>query len=251
MTILKSELDHRKFYISFLSYLYPDSSGDKPGYFREVQMRKLILLILLLVFTAPMEAQQYRLGDHELFFMPTAETMPKDSSYFAVHELFVLNYTYAVTGRTHVSALMVFPITTDAIRTFSIGVKQNYFRSQYFQGAVFGTFIFESDTYSIGNVFSFGNDNIDGHIGIGIVNKLSDSSTSNVIISMAGIKARVSEKISIIAECDYFEDTDGLIAIGIRFTGKSIFFDFAGFRSIKDAPDRLLFYPFVKASYMF
>ena len=119
-------------------------------------MRYLIWLILTSAILTFASGQNYRNGDHELLIMPTAYTMPQGSSYFTDYELFFLNYTYAPTKSTHIGAFMLFPVVSEAFETITVGVKQNYYSSEKFAGAVFGSYTFKSGFASVGNVFSLG-----------------------------------------------------------------------------------------------
>jgi hypothetical protein len=214
-----------------------------------MKSKKLLFLVFFSLLSNA-GAQNYNVGDHELLFMPTAATMPKDSSYIASYELILLNYTYAVTGRTHISALMMFPITVDAFETFSIGIKQNYYRSEIFQGAVFGSFTFKGKTYSIGNVFSFGKEKFNAHIGLGYFNT-EENNLGNTVY-MIGVKGKISRKISLIAELEGSDKgSSNLISFGVRFTGETLFFDLGGFRPTSGYSGDLIMFPFVKGSFLF
>jgi len=64
-------------------------------------MKKIIFFAVILLLTNGLFGREYQVGDHELFAMPTAYTMPAGNTYFTDYELVFLNFTFAPTNRTH------------------------------------------------------------------------------------------------------------------------------------------------------
>ena len=89
-------------------------------------MRKFFVILALLP-THNNFAQQYRPGDQELFFMPTAYTMPEGQAYFADYEVFLLNIMYAPTNSTHLGLTTLFPVSKDFLETVTVSAKQRFF----------------------------------------------------------------------------------------------------------------------------
>jgi hypothetical protein len=195
---------------------------------------------------------RYIPGDHELMLMPTAYTMEEGSSYFANYELFLLNFVFAPSSSTHIGAFFFFPVTVTFLETFTVGAKQNYFKSDKFQGAVFGTFTLKEQLYSIGNVFSIGDKNIGSlHAGFGY----AGAKNENTFLILLGGRYDFSPKISGIVEytnTKEFLDQEfkGLITFGIRFRGQSSSWELGGIRPLTDT-GKFLFFPLLKGSFYF
>jgi len=158
-----------------------------------MRIRKIILLFLFLhtVFLG----QNIEKGSHALFFMPTAYTIESGTAYFTLYELIYMNLVYAPTGRTHVGLFMVvpFPLTNTYSNTFTMGIKQNWLRTSYFEGALFATYTFENAQTFISNVFSFGNQRINFHGSYGFVSRF-DVDKSWESIYMVGAKLKILDK---------------------------------------------------------
>lgn len=211
------------------------------------------IAILLLIITTQIFSQSYSPGDHEVLVMPTAYTMPAGSAYFSDYELFVLTFGYAPTSSTHISAGILFPVTTEFYRTFTIGVKQNYFESGHFSGAAFGTASLEQGGYMIGNVFSIGG--IDRNFNIGLAyNSEYEGPGYSRFIYMLGSKFDISQTVSLLAEFESSNDkfnfdlTGGIVSLGVRFRDDNITWEIAGFRVINASSESMIFLPFVKVS---
>ncbi len=187
-----------------------------------------------------------RPGSHELFFMPTAYTMPKGNSYFEDYELFFLNFTTAITNTTHIGAFTVFPITVEFLESITLGVKQNVYASDTFGAAVFGSYTPKASFGSLGGVVSIGTDASSGHIGYTAI--VGDNDASGNIL-MAGYAHRVSSVTKIIVEYENsvsaFDDFSGILTFGARFAGKRIAWDIAAVRPLAYT-GTLLFLPYLK-----
>ena len=214
------------------------------------------LLILCTVCCVPLTAaaqgsdslgvESVHPGGHELFFMPTAYTMPKGNTYFEDYELFFLNITTAITNTTHIGAFTVFPITTDVLQSVALGVKQNVYSSESFGAAVFGSYTPKASFGSLGGVVSIGSDASSGHIGYTAIVGADDAS-GNVL--MAGYAQRVSSVTKLIVEYENsitaFSDFSGILTFGARFAGKRIAWDIAAVRPLASTGS-LLFLPYLK-----
>ncbi len=215
-------------------------------------MKKVSLLFfILLTISTTVVAQAYQVGDHELFLMPTAETMPKGSSYVAIYELILMNYTYALTPGTHIGVFSIFPVTTHFLETVTLSVKQRYLQTESFKSAAWFALMPKSSLFIIGNVFSFGRQKTNFHLGIGAI---TDLKTSNhwELVFMGGLRHHLSRKVSLLAEYTNFstlidEDFYGFISIGVRFHLKNLALDFGGVRPLQESGD-LLFLPILKAT---
>jgi hypothetical protein len=215
-----------------------------------VSMKRIGLIFLILIFTG-LGAQDYQVGDHELLIMPTATTMPKGSSYFTDYELFFLNYTYAITSRTHISAFTLFPLTTSFYETFSVGIKQNYFRSSSFQAALFGSYTFKGPVIFLGNVFSYRLKSFQFHLAPTVY---SDGEEGE-FIALGGVAWAPSRKTRFMIEYTnmaglWEESFNGFLSVGFRFIGKEISFEIGGLRPLEHTGD-LLFIPILKATKYF
>jgi len=196
----------------------------------------------------------YRPGDHELFFMPTAYTMPAGRVYLSDYELFFLNVTVSVTPSTHIGAFMLFPVVTGFYKSISFGIKQNYINTPYFQSAAFASAAFDGGYWVFGNIFSIGPKKTSFHLGVGYA-KFSDSPGFTLI--MAGIKLNISNSVAVIAEYsntkELLDDNfNGFLTVGFRFISDKACFEVAGIRPMTDSDiGHLLLFPYVKATFYF
>jgi hypothetical protein len=195
---------------------------------------------------------KYKSGDHEMLIMPTAYTMESGSGYFSDYEILFLNFTFAPSSRTHIGTFFLFPVTADFLESITFGIKQNYFRSQYVQGALWGSFTVKNSFYTIGNVFSFGKkDKTSFHAGFGYAGE----NENNVFLILLGTRFSFSEKVSGMIEYTNAKELveqnfNGLITFGIRFRTESSSWELAGIRPLESTGE-LLFIPLLKASFYF
>jgi hypothetical protein len=192
-----------------------------------------------------------------LLLMPTAYTMQSGQSYLSNYELFFLNYSYAPSNSTHISAFTLFPITKEFIDTFTFGVKQKYLNNESVKAALWGTYTPKISVLTFGTVLSFGSGPDGLHVGISTANSLDtdNSSDSWELIYMAGYRLDTSRKISLILEYTNFssavdQNFNGLLSLGIRFRGQNITWDLAGIRPLESAEDLFLI-PLLKATFLF
>lgn len=199
---------------------------------------------------------KYMSGDHELFIMPTASTMPEGSVYLTDYELILLNLTFAPTNSTHIGLFTIFPMYTEFYKTLTFGAKQRYYTSENFSSAVFASYTFQNSLYSFGNVISFGNYKINGHVAFTFVGAEKSVQSFKPVI-MVGTKLKVSKAASIIAEYTSFatfndEDFNGLLTIGVRIGGEHFSGELAGIRPLtSEQLIDFLFFPFLKVTYIF
>lgn len=198
--------------------------------------------------------QKYEVGDHELLLMPTAYTMEKGNSYFSDYELFILNYTVAPSNNTHISVLTLFPITTAFIESFTLGIKQNYYRSEKLQSAFWASYTPKASLLFVGNTVSFGKKSNSFHLGTGIVANFDFDDAWATLISL-GYRHDFSRKVIFLAEYSTGGNktdikANGLISLGIRFRYESISWEIAGIRPLESTGD-LLFFPLLKGTFLF
>ncbi len=214
---------------------------------------KRLFFVAFLVPALLLAEGDFRPGDHEMLVTPTAFTMPKGNSYFTDYELFFLNYTYAVTSRTHISAFVLFPITSEFVEFFSMGFKQNYFQSRIFSSAIWYSHNFKNGIGTVGNAFTFGNYRTNVTINIGAFTNYSDY---EILITAGGILG-LTRHVKLLAE--YMntkslleeEDFSGLIGFGLRFQGTRVSFDVAGVRPFREDIGNLIALPYLKATILF
>ncbi|GEM_PF-806088 len=193
----------------------------------------------------------YRPGDHEVLMMPTAYTMNKGESYLTDYELFFLNYTYGITSRTHLSVFLPFPISSEVFDYFSIGLKQNYWESQHFAGAIYASYMPIQNVIVFGNTFSIGNKYSAGHIGIGAASDFENIEP----IYMLGGTININKMISILLEYtnsnDLVEsDFNGMLSIGVRFRSRRMAWEIGGMRPLEEASGLILM-PWLKGTIVF
>jgi hypothetical protein len=217
-------------------------------------MRKYSLIFVLLFLFTSGYAQEDPQREHDLFVMPTAFTLEKGQSYFTDYELFFLNFGYAITPKTHISVFTLFPITVDALETFSIGFKQNVLNTQSMGMAFFGSYTFDNRGYTAGGLASFIlSPKASLHAGIGVTGDTELNGTE--MLFLGGLKLELTQRTALIAEYTNFQtgienSFKGLINIGVRFRSKRMMIDFAGLRPLESTGD-LIFFPFLKATVIF
>lgn len=200
---------------------------------------------------------KYRPGDHELLIMPTAYTMEANQWYFSDYELFFLNITYAASNSTHIGVFTLFPITSSFLETITLGLKQNYLKSESFQSAVWGTYTPEAGGLSIGNVVSFGQGGSSFHLGLSGWTGVDDESDHWELLYMMGGRIDVSRKVCLLLEYTNASTTaengfDGLISFGFRFIGESVAWELGGIRPLQGTGDADFFmFPLLKATVLF
>lgn len=217
-------------------------------------MKRILIFVVILLLATGLLGREYQVGDHELCLMPTAYTMPTGSTYFTDYELFFLNFTFAPTERTHVGFFTLFPVTTDFLQTFSVGIKQNYLRAENLESAAWFAFTPEIEGISIGNVVSLNKKKSSLHLGISAV-KGFDAKKWEYLF-MAGGKLDISERTALITEYESSSsmienDLSGFMIVGIRFKGDRVAWDIAGIRPLFEDTGEILFLPFIKATVYF
>ncbi|MBU1099582.1 MAG: hypothetical protein KKA84_04180 [Bacteroidetes bacterium] len=216
-------------------------------------MKKSFILFLILV-SSVLFAQDYKVGDHELLLMPTAYTMPVNTSYFTDYEVLLLNYTYALTPTTHLGAFTIFPFRKDFYETLSIGVKQNYYRGEVFQLAAYLSYTPEGSFFILGNVISIGQAAHGFHASLAYTTSVRTD--ARAFLYMLGYRIDPSENTSLILEYSNGQNAErgiegnGLLSLGFRMRSEYISWELGGMRNFDDDSDWFL-YPLLKATYYF
>jgi len=216
-----------------------------------MNLKNILMMGVLLSVT--MFSQQFTPGDHELLLMPTAYTMPEKTSYFSDYELLLLNYSYAVTSSTHLSAFTFFPITTRFYESLTLGFKQKVWSTDILQTSAYGTFTPKESLFSIGEVFSFGERRRSFHFSIAYVKFVED--VKPFWVYMAGIRIDASEKSSIILEYEKLsavgqEGGTAMLTFGLRIRSTNMSWEIAGMRPLEYTGE-LLAMPLLKVGYYF
>ncbi len=223
-------------------------------------MKRLFLLLMIITSMGLCAQTQdekipFHPADQSLFVMPTAFTMPQGMHAITDVEVAIIQYSYAITNRTHLSAGTIFPINTEALESFSLGFKQNFVKLNSIESAFWGSYTIVHQVLSVGSVISLSKNNYSLHLGTGYIHSRKDDVDN--LITMIGGKADVSKRVSLIAELDsYFEldssESETALFMGVRLKGKNISWDLGGIRPVKDLSDSdLILIPFLKATFMF
>lgn len=227
-------------------------------------MKKYLILVLLSLFAAGLLAQAgdelFWAADQSLIIMPTAYTMPQGMHAFTNLELAILQYAYAATNRTHLSAGMVFPFTKDMIKTFTAGVKTSFYKSDQVQAAVIGSFNPHTRAGYGAIVSSFGNPDISMHIMASELYNFKNGE-NQAVFALGGIK-RIGERFSGIMECyvipqelgdlsENAEDPQFAIVLGTRFKGHKISWDIGIGRALGIDMGDFIGIPALKATFLF
>jgi hypothetical protein len=171
--------------------------------------------------------------------------------------LFFLNVNYAASSNTHIGIFTLFPITSDFLETISLGVKQNYYRSEIFQAAAWGTYTPKASVLSLGNVFSYGKGGNSLHLGLSGVTGVDDDDSGWEFVYMVGGRAELSRKICLMIEYTNFSTAaengfDGLMTFGFRFIGETVAWELGGIRPVAGTGDADFFmFPLLKATVLF
>jgi hypothetical protein len=216
------------------------------------------MLFAILTLCAQVENEPYYAADQSLLFMPTAYTMPQGTSALTDYEVVILQYSYAISNRAHLSAMSAFPVSKELLRSFTIGTKVNYLKSGMLQAAVWGSFTpdhaFRLVTF--GNVFSYGTPKTSGHAAVGFGSNMTDKLSSAAL--MAGATTRLSKSLNFLGEITTSsealkkdESFNGLLTVGIRFKGTKISWDLGGFRPLAGDDDGIFLLPYLKATFIF
>ncbi len=232
-------------------------------------MKKYLLTVMAaMILTVALNAVEtgFYAGNQSVFVLPTAYTMPKGSSAFTDYEVVFLQYAYAVNDRAHLSAAMVFPFTTDMLRTFSLGGKVNYFRRKNVESAVWASFTPDPKVVTAGNVVSVGNEKANLHI-VGVMTGAIGEKDLLVDFGLGGITRfsnRVNGMVDVIftpinvaggSDSNFLDLGDSLndagIIFGIRFKGQQVSWDLGGMRIIGEDMGSLIAIPFLKATFLF
>jgi hypothetical protein len=192
-------------------------------------------------------------GDHEILLTSTAFTMKKGQSYFTDYELFFLNYTFAISDRTHLGLFTLFPITSDFIKSFTIGVKQNIIQIDNFAASLSGAFIPETSNFYLGGTMTLGSIRNNLNLSIG-----SFSESSEFLLSL-GAQVTMNETTSFLVEYISTDSgisndvSNGLFTIGIRLRSEAMAWEIGGFRSLNNGggDSDLILFPILKATIVF
>ncbi|MBP7310343.1 MAG: hypothetical protein KA984_03540 [Candidatus Cloacimonetes bacterium] len=233
-------------------------------------MEKIIALLIFVCIAFGLFAQEadslFLAADQSLMTMPTAYTMPKGSNSLTSYEVLLLQYAYAISDRSHFSIGMVFPISTDMLRTTTLGTKINYLKYKKTQAAVSLSYIPDAQVAALGNVISIGSTRGSVHLMINRGQSL-DGGGGGFIFGLGGIKTfstRVSGMLefynfSDILDIDYSDDeeddltdmNESVLLFGIRFKGEKMSWDLGGIRPLVVDDGDLLAIPFVKGTFIF
>lgn len=222
-------------------------------------MRVLIIALLAMIslgltLHAQEKDRQFEAADQSLMIIPTAYTMPKGASTFTDYEIFIVQYAYGVTGRTHLSIGMPFPIVVDAFDYSALGIKQNYLRYKSLQCAFNVSWMPKVDAIALSNVVSYGTEKTSVHAFIGVTGDY-DKFDSGAILALGYFHnlskraALISELISYSALLD--EESSGIWTIGIRIKGDRMSWDLGGFRPFGFDTGPLLLVPLIKLTVLF
>jgi len=216
---------------------------------------KTYLIILLFVSSLfnSIYSQEYLPGDNELLLMPTAYTMPESNSYFSDYELFLLNYSYAVSSSTHIGVFSLFPIVKRFYETASFGMKQKLISNELLQSSIYGTYTPKTSSYTIGSVISIGQPEKSFHASLAYV--MFDEQKHYDFIYMFGVRFDTSRNLSILVEFENASSVDldlskGLLSFGVRIRSTNLSWELAGLKPLNYSGE-LLFLPLLKVGYYF
>ena len=216
-----------------------------------------LMAFLVIVFTWSVSAQEvdslvldsgsyeYKSGDHELFLMPTAHTMPARQSYLGSYDVLLLNYTLAVGQSTHLGLYaLALPDFDGVIAAVSVTLlaKHTYYESRTFSGAAWGMINVIGLFAVIGNIFSYETENIGFHGGFGFARiSVFENRASSHGVFLLGTNAKICSWLHAIAEygntpnemLDMDEQFNGLGMAGLRYRDRHFVLDIAAGKLFK------------------
>ena len=180
--------------------------------------------------------------------------MPRGSFAITDYELLVVQFTTAPSPSTHISAMGFIPFFKDAIKSFTVGVKQRYYTRDKLSSAGWVSWTPDSKSITVGNVVSIGKPSESLHLGIVYARNELDDLESPVIF--AGVRKDLSKRIALLGEVitstdQLSDDLDGFYGVGIRFIGDTVSWEIGGFRGINDDLGDIYFIPLLKATVEF
>ncbi len=234
-------------------------------------MKKIILLGLITIIVFGLFAKDesnntttkipFHPADQSLFLMPTAYTMPKGMAAITDIELVLIQYSAAPTEDFHISFGMGFPIVSEMVNLFTVGVKYKYVNEKAMNVAAWVSYTPDSQVLSCGNVFSFSKDNTSFHVSPGYITSYKDD--VEVLLMMGGMEVSATPRTSFIIESvsgfdltdddnDDDNDDETILTLGFRLKGDRISWDLGGSRLLNSMRDSDVFLiPFLKATFMF
>ncbi len=219
--------------------------------------KKHLIVIALLALVLAVSAQvipEYKPGDQSLMLVPTAYTMPAGSHAITNYEVIVIQYAYAFPTNTHLSVMSMMPVTSDFVKTITLGVKQRYLVKGIVQSSAFASFNPDIPGFMVGNVVSLGQPSQSLHLGI--MYGWADGEGMNNPLFFLGGRKDVSQKLALMAEFGSTigstnADVSSLASFGVRFISNSISWDLGGVRPVGEDMGSLLFIPVLKATFEF
>jgi len=222
-------------------------------------MKLLTITLVMMIFAgitlcAQEADSMFHAADQSLMLMPTAYTMPKGSSTFTDYEVFIVQYAYGLTGRTHLSIAMPFPIVAEAFEYSALGIKQNYLRYGKLQMAAGLTWLPKAEGGGISNIISYGTQKSSVH---GMVSFAFDYNevASGALLALGGI-VNVSKRVDLMAEIFTLsqiadEEYGQLLTLGVRIKGDRMSWDLGGFRPLTGDSGGFILFPLIKLSVLF
>lgn len=231
----------------------------KSGFAQAGIMKAIVLTLLLLCgWALTLYAQEademFQAADQSLLVLPTAYTMPKGGHTLTDYEIFIVQYAYGLTGRTHLSLGMPFPIVAEAFEYTALGIKQNYLRYGKLQAAAAVSWMPKAEGLTFLNVFSYGTPKASAHLlvaGVADYNDVGDGA----FLALGGL-VNVSKRIALISELmtatEVFDEEGGqILTLGVRFKGDKLSWDLGGFRPFTGDAGDLLLIPLIKMTVLF
>ncbi|MBN1968274.1 MAG: hypothetical protein JXR48_11425 [Candidatus Delongbacteria bacterium] len=212
-----------------------------------------LLFFVMLIISAYVLKADYRSGDNDLLLQSTAETIPKGMASFSSTELIFMEYTFAPTNTTNVSVHTLFPITTELIaRTFTVSAKHKIFDNEKTKLALTLTFTPNNTIISGGGILTVKGE--PGGFNLGAFAVGGEEMDEFSYLTTVGLFAKTGDNSSILGEF-YFSPSDedwmiNALMIGFKLQYEKLSWNFGGFRPLKGNMGDILFYPYIRASYL-
>lgn len=230
-------------------------------------MKNYVLITIVLLAGTLLLAQEketpFYAADQSVFLLPTAHTMPRGTHALTSFEVLLLQYSFSATDRLHISTGMVFPVTSEMLRTLSLGAKYRYLSQGRVNSAAWVSYSPDPQLLTAGNVVSLDMAKTSLHFAAALYAN-TEEGESRVLFGLGGI-ANLSNRVNLmgevimVPETEWIEEEDidevtgyeGIVILGLRFKGERISWDLGGARSLEGDQGDLIAIPFLKATFLF
>ena len=189
----------------------------------------ILLMILPLMLFAQSDGRNSEIIDQDVIVMPTASTIKNHNGILGSYEFLYNKIGLSIAQKTNVEVYTSVRSLRDLFfYDLTLGIKQNYYDTDYYKGAIIGLYQFKEQSTILGTVSSFGFQNVSFHLsGIFIKSFKKDDASLEFITSLGSI-LYFAKNTAFLFEYDgymkknnneysYYKDNDNsFIGVGLR-----------------------------------